>query len=351
MTNSLFQSDLERPFEHLLPHVMIEAVRAQGFRPTGALRPFNSYENRVYEFPLEDEESIVVKFYRPGRWSLAALIDEHRFVHALSEHDVPVVCPLSLQEALPQIKTLAEISSLRDDATGARMFYAIYPKFRGREKDELVDDDREWLGRTIARMHQVGAHFDAPHRLELNPDTYGYDSLEPILNQEFLPAELCKSLETHLVRALSLLTPFFETDLEWIPLHGDCHLGNILWNREGLHLVDFDDCVIAPPVQDVWMLMAGQVPTRSPHVSENRTPLREDDAFLKGYSLFRPFELDTLILVEPLRTLRMIHHAAWIGKRYRDPAFSHAFPYYADRRYFETFLLSIKEQISLLQEL
>ncbi len=323
------------PFAHLLPKVIIESLRSQGLTPTGALLPFNSYENRVYQIPLEDRDPVIAKFYRPGRWSAAAIADEHRFVSALLEHDIPVVAPLALRMHRP------EIESLGDTLGPDPILYALYPKFRGRERDELTNDDRKWLGRTLARLHTVGSRLKHKHRLELTPDTYGYDSLEFILKQSFLPGDLLESIEAHLLQALDLLTPAFDQDMEWIPVHGDCHLGNILWNDDGPYLVDFDDTVVAPPVQDVWMLFSG----------DRDSLKREQDAFFEGYTVFRPFDLDTLSLAEPLRTLRMIRHAAWIGMRYDDPAFQKAFPYYEERRYWEKFLLEIKEQISLLQEI
>lgn len=317
-------------FDLLLPETIFKTVTLQGFQPTGSLVPLNSYENRVYEIGLEESEPIIAKYYRPGRWSQQAISEEHRFLGNLAEAEIPVILPLPLRDPL-DIPTLSK--------TG-KIFYCFYPKFRGREHDEISNEDRRWLGRSLGRLHNIGEYFKAPHRLCLNPHTYGTLSLEFILMQEFLPSDLKQSIEIHLLRALELIQPFFK-NIKAIPLHGDCHPGNILWNRDGPHLLDFDDMVIAPPVQDLWMLFNGS--------EEEKREQRE--IFFEGYELFRRFDRETLILTEPLRTLRMIRHAAWIGQRYAEPAFRRAFPYYQERRYWEEFLTGIKEQLSLLQEL
>ena len=319
-------------FGSLLPELIFQTVTAQGFWPTGVLYPLNSYENRVYEIHLEEAPPIIAKYYRPGRWSVEAISDEHHFLRRLAEAEIPVVSPLELKAPLPQVSTLGKTEDI---------YYAFFPKFRGKEHDEILNEDRRWLGRLIGRLHNVGEHFNAKYRLSLNSQTYGDASLEFILSQQFLPADLKKNIESHLLKALELVNPFFPKDLKNISVHGDCHPGNILWNRDGPHLVDFDDMVIAPPVQDVWMLFNGTP-------EEKR---EQQKIFFEGYETFRQFDDKTLVLTEPLRTLRMIRHAAWIGQRYGEAAFQRAFPYYEERRYWEEFLLHIKEQISLLQEL
>lgn len=318
-------------FESLLPETILEAVQAQGLLATGVLFPLNSYENRVYEIGLEGAEPIIAKFYRPGRWSAEAIAEEHRFLKALEEVEIPVVTPLVLESPLPIIPTLSETGGI---------FYAFFPKFRGREHDEITNDDRRWLGRTLGRLHNIGEHFKAPHRMILNPQSYGTASLEFILTQSFLPPDLSGHIETLLLQATQLVQPFF-AGVSPIAVHGDCHPGNILWNKNGPHLLDFDDMVMAPPVQDLWMLFNGTEDEK-----------REQRAvFFEGYEVFRRFDSRTLILAEPLRTLRMIRYAAWIGQRYQEPTFQKAFPYYTERRYWEQFMQGIKEQIALVQEL
>ena len=319
-------------FSNLLPDTIFDAVNEQGLVPTGTLFALNSYENRVYEIHLEDHDPIVAKFYRPGRWSDQAIGDEHRFIKALGEVEIPVVEPLPLKKHLPSLSTLGKFEGY---------YFAFFPKFRGREHPDITNDDRKWLGRTLARLHNVGEFFKAPHRLCLDPQTYGYQSLDYILRQTFIPDDLKSNLESILLGNLKQIEPFFERNLKTIALHGDCHPGNILWNPQGPHLLDFDDMVVAPPVQDLWMLFHGSE-------EEKR---EQKKAFFEGYRMFRDFDESTFVFTEPLRTLRMIRHAAWIGQRYEEPAFQRAFPYYEERRYWEEFSLSMKEQWALLQEL
>ncbi len=319
-------------FSQLLPKTIFDACFAQGFHPTGALFPLNSYENRVYEIGLEDHDPIVAKFYRPGRWSADAIAEEHRFINACAAAEIPVVEPQVLQQHLPHCYTLGQ---------SGNFYYTFYPKFRGREHQEITNEDRKWLGRLLARLHNVGEFFKARHRICLDPESYGYASLDFILEQPFLPEDLLENLESCLVQSLELLEPYFHQDLQLIAVHGDCHPGNILWNLQGPHLLDFDDMIIAPAIQDLWMLFHG-----------NRVEMEEQrQAFFEGYETFRKFDDGSFILTEPLRTLRMIRYAAWIGQRYEEEAFKKAFPYYRERRYWEEFLLSIKEQIGLLQDL
>lgn len=318
-------------FGELLPELIYQTVRDQGFLPTGALFPLNSYENRVYEIGLEGNDPIIGKYYRPGRWSAEAIAEEHGFLKALVETEIPVVAPLVLPQAMELCESLAETEGL---------YYAFFPKFRGREHAEITQDDLKWLGRTLSRMHNVGEHFNAAHRLPLNSETYGEKSLEDIHSQNIVPPDLRPNLEVFLRQALDLIRPFFSNSLPVIALHGDCHPGNILWNAEGPHFLDFDDMVLASPVQDIWMLFNG-----SPE--EQR---EQRDIFFEGYEVFREFDYSTLRLAEPLRTLRMIRHTAWIGHRIEEPIFQKAFPYFREHRYWEQFLLSIKEQIALLQE-
>jgi Ser/Thr protein kinase RdoA (MazF antagonist) len=320
-------------FAALLPDRILAAVACQGLDPTGVILSLNSYENRVYEIKLEQESPIVAKFYRPGRWDAAAILEEHRFSHWLRKAGLPVVAPIQLPHPCSgDAKTLGTTDGL---------FYAFFPKFIGREHADFTLPDLEVLGEVLGRMHQAGADFATPHRLHLTPATYGYQSLADILTQNFLPADLKSPLEHTLGHALGLTEPFFSASLPTQVLHGDCHAGNILWDAFGPNFVDFDDMLVGPPVQDVWMILGGGTGS-----AEER-----HEAFFNAYEKHYDFDAATLELTEPLRTLRMIRHAAWIGRRYAEPAFKRAFPYYEQRRYWEEFLLAIKEQIALLQEL
>ncbi len=325
-------------FGELLPNLIFATVTAQGFRPTGALFPLNSYENRVYEIGLEGHEPIVAKYYRPGRWSVEAIAEEHRFIRALAEMEIPVIQPLPLPNHVSQIESIGGTGESGN--AGDEIYYTFFPKFRGREHAEITHDDLRWLGRMLGRVHQVGGHFKSQHRLHLTPQTFGEESLKFILTQPFLPDDLKESLAIHLRRALDFVHPFFHEHLKAICCHGDCHPGNILWNKDGPHLLDFDDMVVAPPVQDLWMLFNG-----TDHEKQEQR-----EVFFEGYEMFSEFDYGTLLLSEPLRTLRMIRHAAWIGGRYEEPIFQRSFPYYRERRYWEGFLLNMKEQIGLLME-
>ena len=317
-------------FDQLLPESIFETVQTQGWVATGALSPLNSYENRVYEIGIEAGDPIIGKYYRPARWSGEAIGEEHRFLNTLVEAEIPVVAPLPLKNPLPMVETLGQTGEI---------YYAFFKKFRGRERSEMSNEDRRWLGRLLGRLHNIGSRFKSEHRLRLTPQTYGSDSLAFILTQEFLPDDLKRSLENSLQEAIQLVEPRFNEGTKTIALHGDCHPGNILWNKEGPHLVDFDDMVVAPPVQDVWMLFNGT----------DEEKKEQQKIFFEGYEMFRAFDHNTLSLTEPLRTLRMIRHAAWIGQRYGEPAFQNAFPYYTQRRYWEGFLFEVKEQIALLR--
>lgn len=318
-------------FGELLPDLIFGTVTRQGLRPTGVLSPLNSYENRVYEIGLEQSDPIVGKYYRPGRWSPEAIAEEHAFLSALAEHEIPVVQSLRLKHPIPSCETLGQAGDT---------LYAFFPKFRGREHAEITLDDLKWLGRTLGRLHNIGASFHAPHRPVLNAESYGYQSLEYILGLDFVEPDLMHNIEIYLRQALERVEQLFKTNHELIVVHGDCHPGNILWNREGPHLLDFDDMIHAPPVQDLWMLFNGTE-------EEQR---QQKDAFFSGYEIFREFDYGSLRMTEALRTLRMIRHTAWIGHRHKEPIFQRSFPYYRERRYWEEFLLSMMEQLALLQE-
>lgn len=319
-------------FDHLTPDVMLTAVEAQGFVPTGALMPLNSYENRVYEIALDEAAPIVAKFYRPNRWSAATIAEEHRFVLRAHEMEVPTVAPLALRAPSAVAATVGEHGGY---------CYALYPKFRGQMRPEMSIDELRWLGRTLARLHNVAAQFTSAARIQLTPQTYGHASVPVILQLECIPAVQRDALTALLPQAVALTEHAWNTH-EWttLPIHGDCHHGNVLWNHDGPHLLDFDDMVVAPPVQDLWMLQSGPA-------DEQRA---QRAALLEGYTLFRPFDERAFLLSEPLRTLRMIHHAAWLASRHDEPAFQQAFPYFTQARYWEEFAQMIREQIGVMQE-
>jgi Ser/Thr protein kinase RdoA (MazF antagonist) len=319
-------------FDRLTPELMLTAIEAQGFHPTGALFPLNSYENRVYAIELDEADPIIAKFYRPERWSVHTIAEEHTFVWAAENLEIPIVTPVRLPNPMPEAPGLG---------CEGEFFYAIYPKFRGRAEAEHTTETLTQLGRTLGRLHNLGADFTCRHRMTLSPTTYGHDSIAPILALPCVPREQLAALTALLPQAVQLTENYWGHASTQFAIHGDCHHGNILWNAHGPHLLDFDDMVVAPPVQDIWMLFSGPAEDQ----------VRQREAFFEGYSTFRPFNESTLILAEPLRTLRLIRHAAWLGARHEEPAFQTAFPYFVQPRYWEEFTQTLREQIGILQEL
>ena len=218
-------------------------------------------------------------------------------------------------------------------------YYCLYPKFGGHEQAELSNENLRWLGRLLGRLHNITHSLNVKNRLHLTAETYGWRSLDSILDKPHAPESLRDSLEDVISQCLEKIEPLFTQDWKPFAVHGDCHFGNILWNKDGPTLVDFDDMVVAPAIQDIWMLFFGDE-------DEQREQKKN---FFEGYEMFRYFDHASFILTEPLRTLRMIRHAAWIGERFEEEIFKRAFPYYAETRYWQDFLLSIKEQYSSLR--
>jgi Ser/Thr protein kinase RdoA (MazF antagonist) len=302
-------ADPRATFVSLTPDRVLEAVEVGGLRSTGRCLPLRAFENRVYEVELEDERRLVVKFYRPGRWSRETILDEHAFLTDLAAAEIPVVAPLDLGTG----STLSEIEGI---------FYAAFPKVRGRSLDELDAESRRRIGRTIGRMHAVGAARDAPHRRRLDPTYFVREPLAIVLAGNFMPENLAPRYRDVALRiADAVAAPLAATKVQRI--HGDLHWGNILWASDGPILVDFDDCLVGPPVQDLWLLARGD--------SEEVRKARED--LLEGYEVFREFDRSTLALIEPLRALRIVYMSGWIAKRWDDPSFRDAFPNFRNHNY------------------
>jgi Ser/Thr protein kinase RdoA (MazF antagonist) len=288
---------------------VLDAVEVGGLRCTGRCLPLRAFENRVYEIELEDGRRLVVKFHRPGRWTREAILDEHAFLAELAEAELPVVPPLDLGIG----KTLGEIDGI---------LYTAFPKVRGRVLDELDAEMRRRLGRTIARMHAVGAARPAPHRPRLDVARYVHEPLEVLVNGGFVPDGLAPRYRHVALRLADVAAPL----LAAAPahrIHGDLHPGNILWAADGPILVDFDDFLVGPPVQDLWLLARGD--------SEEARAARGD--LLEGYEVFRQLDRSTLALWEPLRALRIVYMSAWIARRWADPAFPVAFPTFRQPSY------------------
>ena len=295
-------------FFSLTPDRVLDAVEVGGLRCTGRCLPLRAFENRVYEVELEDERRLVVKFYRPGRWSRETILDEHAFLADLTAAEVPAVAPIDIGTGT----TLSDIGGI---------YYAVFPKVRGRSLDELDAENRRRIGRTIGRMHSVGASRDASHRPRLDVKRYISEPLEVLLAGNFIPEGLASRYRDMAVGIGEVATKMLAT-ARVQRIHGDLHWGNILWTPDPL-LVDFDDCLVGPPVQDIWLLARGN--------SDEARKLRED--LLEGYELFREFDRSSLALCEPLRAMRIVYMSGWIARRWSDPSFPPAFPMFRNHNY------------------
>jgi Ser/Thr protein kinase RdoA (MazF antagonist) len=296
-------------FLSLTPDRVLDAVEVGGLRSTGRCLPLRAFENRVYEIELDDDRRIVTKFYRPGRWSRATILDEHAFLADLAEAEVPAVSPMDLGTG----QTLSEIDGI---------FYAAFPKVRGRMLDELDDENLRRIGRLIGRLHAVGAARPAPNRPRFTIEERVQAPLALLESGGFLPPALASRYRDVVLR----IAEKFAESLARVPaqrIHGDLHIGNILWGTDGPILVDFDDCVMGPPLQDLWLLARGDA-------AETKHALGQ---ILAGYEVFREFDRSTLALVEPLRALRIVHMSAWIARRWDDPSFQAGFPAFRMDRY------------------
>ena len=317
------------PYQDLTPDVILAAVESTGRLSDGRLLALNSYENRVYQVGIENGAPLVVKFYRPGRWSDAAILEEHAFSRELSDAEIPVVGPLADAEGA----TLLQHAGYR---------FALFPRQGGRAPDLERPDQLEWIGRFIGRIHAVGAAGHFQHRPQIDIETLGRAPREFILHSGFLPQELAPRYREVAGMLLAGVTHAFERAgaFRRIRLHGDCHPGNLLWTEAGPHFVDFDDCATGPAIQDLWMLLSG-----------SRSEMQQQlGHVLDGYRQFADFNSAELWLIEALRALRMLHYAAWIARRWDDPAFPRAFPWFNAPRYWEEHIQSLREQLALLDE-
>ena len=314
------------PYEHLTPETILAAVETHGVRCTGAFLALNSYENRVYRVEREDGSRVSVKFYRPDRWSAPAILEEHAFATTLAGEEIPVVAPLAGPAG-----TLGELSGFR---------FAIFPWAPGRVGEVARREERLLLGRFLGRLHRIGdalGPFSArPH---LTVADYAQAALRFVLAGPFVPDYLRTTYADLAQEALGRVAEAFG-DFKARRLHGDCHLGNLLWEQDRLHIVDLDDCRMGPAVQDLWMLLSGPRAEQEHQLAE----------LLEGYTQFCAFDAGELSLIEPLRTLRIVHYAGWLARRWDDPAFPRAFPWFAGPRYWEEQVLSMREQLAAMQE-
>jgi Ser/Thr protein kinase RdoA (MazF antagonist) len=315
-------------YSALTPDVILQAVEQTGLQTDGRLLALNSYENRVYQVGIEDASPLIVKFYRPARWSNAAILEEHAFALELAAHELPVVAPMSINQS-----TLLDIQGYR---------FALYPRQGGRWPELNTAKEREWMGRFIARIHAIGATGSFNERPLLDIDSLGHQSCHYLQQRGFIPSYIeaaYRTLSEDLLKQIEAIHASV-SNVRQIRLHGDCHPGNILWTDDGPHFVDLDDCRTGPAIQDLWMLLSGdreEMQAQFIDISE-------------GYLQFFEFDPRELQLIESLRTLRIIHYAAWLAQRWDDPAFPLAFPWFNTPRYWEEHILTLREQASLLNE-
>jgi len=316
-----------QPFTGLTPAVVLDAAATVGLEPDGRLFALNSYENRVYQLGSGAQQR-VLKFYRPGRWSDVQIAEEHEFTAELAAAELPVAAPLVLEG-----ETLFRYREFR---------FAAFPWMRGRAPELDAPEARQLLGRSVARLHQIGAARKFTARPRIGVQRLGWQARAQVLGSALLPTALRERYSSVSGALLEKVSAAFAAadSVRDIRIHGDCHLGNLLWDEHGPLFVDLDDCAMGPRVQDLWMMLSGPP-------AEQQGQWQQ---LLEGYQQFADFDFKEVTLVEPLRALRMLHHAAWIAQRWADPAFPRAFPWAAEPRYWEGYLLDLLEQIATIDE-
>jgi len=319
---------IEAPYSELSPEAVLDAIEAVGFRCDGRVLALNSYENRVYQVGVEDSDPVVAKFYRPGRWSDASIREEHAFAAELAAQEIPVVAPLSREG-----ETLHFHGGYR---------YAVFPRRGGRWPELGTTDEREWVGRFLGRIHAVGRASAFRERPVLSIHDLGRGARDFVLEGDWMPDYLA---DKYADLTEMLLEEVEDRARGWRGaatgrILGDCHRGNILWTDAGPHFVDLDDCVSGPAIQDLWMLIAGSRAEMTVELAD----------LLRGYEQFLPFNRREVALIEPLRALRMIHYSAWLARRWDDPAFPQAFPWFAAPRYWEEHYRALEDQLAQVRE-
>jgi Ser/Thr protein kinase RdoA (MazF antagonist) len=316
------------PYAGLDPARIIAAVETLGLACDGRIFALNSYENRVFRIGIEDGAPLVAKFYRPGRWSDAAIVEEHDFAFELRAAELSVVAPLRFQG-----RSLHVDGELR---------YALFPLQGGHAPEPGDEATLVQIGRTLGRLHNVGAMRPFRHRPALDIEAMAEKPAAWLLDAGWIPP----SLEDNFAALCNLLLDGMELAFEragevaTLRLHGDCHPGNLLWREDAVHFVDLDDALAGPAMQDLWMLLSGDRHARAQQLAW----------LLEGYEVFRPFDRRELHLIEALRGLRLLHYHAWIARRWSDPAFPAAFPWFESPRHWEGVLVQLQEQLDSLRE-
>ena len=321
-------SENATPYDRLTPDVILDAIESIGYLADGRMLALNSYENRVYQIGIEEEKPLIAKFYRPGRWSDDQILEEHAFTQELADRELPVVPPLRIDD-----KSLFEFAGYR---------FSLSPRRGGRAPELDNPDVLEWMGRFLGRIHAVGAIRPFAHRPAIDIESFGDQPRAWLLTHDFIPADLRDTWMSVIDQALRGVRACYALagGVNNIRLHGDCHAGNVLYTDDGPHFVDFDDCRTGPAFQDLWMLLSGS--------REEMTQQLRD--VLEGYEEFADFDRRELHQLEALRTLRLIHYAAWLAQRWNDPAFPLAFPWFNTQRYWQDRILELREQVSAMEE-
>ena len=319
--------DKATPYYRLDPDTVISAIESIGLLCDGRLLALNSYENRVYQVGLEEATPVIAKFYRPARWSDEQILEEHQFSIEIAEAEIPLIPPMVINGA-----TLHFHDGFR---------FSIFERRGGHAPELDQKETRLWLGRFMGRLHAVGASRPFKYRPALTPERFGRQSIETILADNWLPTHIENAFATLSEDLMKSINSAYERcgEVTNIRLHGDCHPGNILW-RDGPFFVDMDDCQSGPAIQDLWMLLSGETDEMAAQMKD----------VLDGYKEFHHFRHAEFQLIEALRTLRMLHHSAWLARRWEDPAFPIAFPWFGEPRYWEDMILSLREQLSRMQE-
>ncbi|MCP3849256.1 MAG: serine/threonine protein kinase [Gammaproteobacteria bacterium] len=326
-------TDAIQDYSKLDPDTVINAVESKDYLSDARVLALNSYENRVYQVGIEDEQPIIAKFYRPERWSDEQILEEHLFSKELHDLDIPAIPPIYL--------TAPENSEDKSLFNYKGYRFALYLR-RGGRAPELTDlDQLYWLGKLMGRIHAIGKTKPFQHRPTLSIETFINRPYQFILEHNFMPALFVESYQAIVSDILHHVKANYEKfPPQLIRLHGDCHAGNILWTDNGPHFVDFDDSRNGPAIQDLWMLLSGER-------HEQEQQLRE---ILEGYEEFCSFDHSELNLIESLRSMRIIHYAGWLAKRWDDPAFPRAFPWFNTEQFWGEHILQLKEQLAILQE-
>ena len=326
-------SETTTPYDRLTPDVILDAIESTGYLADGRMLALNSYENRVYQIGIEEDKPLIAKFYRPGRWRDEQILEEHAFTQELADREIPVVPPLEIGG-----KTLFEFNGYR---------FSLSPRRGGRAPELDNPDVLEWMGRFLGRIHAVGAIRPFVHRPVIDIAAFGEQPRDWLLQHHFIPADLRETWLSVINQALAGVHDCYAQageaqagEAHNIRLHGDCHVGNVLYTDDGPHFVDFDDCRTGPAMQDLWMLLSGS--------REEMTRQLRD--VLEGYEEFADFDRRELHLLEALRTLRLIHYSGWLAQRWDDPAFPMAFPWFNTQRYWQDRILELREQVSAMEE-